>query len=94
MRWDPAKNAANKAKHGFSFEEASSLLLGGMDYLEIYDEASSIDEERFLAIGPIASGIVVVVFTERADDVIRIISARRATTREARLFRENTERKK
>jgi len=87
VEWDPTKNAANEAKHGLSFEQALQLLLGDADYLEIYDEANSLEEDRFIAIGPIAAGVVVIVFTERADEVIRIISARRATPREIALYR-------
>lgn len=90
VEWDPAKSASNEAKHGLSFEQASELLVGDADYLEIYDEASSVGEDRFLAIGPVQAGvIVVVVFTERFEDVIRIISARKATPREVELFREH-----
>ena len=56
------------------------------DRLEIYDEAHSTFEDRFLAIGPAASGIVVVVYSEPREGVLRIISARRATKREAKRF--------
>ena len=91
VEWDPAKSAANEVKHGLSFEQASQLLRGDSDYLEVYDEASSVDEDRFVAIGPIDVGIIVVVFTERSDDIIRIISARKATRREVELFRERGE---
>jgi uncharacterized DUF497 family protein len=39
-------------------------------------------EDRFLAIGPVAKGVVVRTFSEPRDDVVRIISARRATRAE------------
>jgi hypothetical protein len=87
VEWDPVKAATNEAKHRLSFEEASTLFTSGVDYLEILDEAGSADEPRFIAIGPVRAGVIVVVFTERADDIIRIISARRATRQEAALFR-------
>jgi uncharacterized DUF497 family protein len=48
----------------------------------LFDEAHSVDEERFIAIGPISRGVVLVVWTEQDEDTIRIISARRATKRE------------
>ena len=86
FEWDPDKDRANREKHGISFEEASELLESVNDFLEIYDEAHAGDEERFIAIGPIRNRMVVVYYTERADDVIRIISARRATKNEVRLF--------
>ena len=60
FEWDPAKNRRNFRKHGVSFEQASDLFTSGMDFLEIYDERHSAKEERFLAIGPIRSGVVVV----------------------------------
>jgi uncharacterized DUF497 family protein len=65
-----------------SFEEASALFSSGADYLEIFDEAHSDDEERFIAIGPIRRGVVLVVWTEPEEDTTRIISARWATKRE------------
>lgn len=86
ITWDPVKNAANQRKHGVAFEEAQALFLGAEDYLEIYDEAHSDQEDRFIAIGPIPRGLVLVVWTERDEDVIRIVSARWATTAEQRLF--------
>lgn len=83
---DEAKNLANQNKHGVSFEEASALFTSGVDYLELFDNAHSDDEERFIAIGPIARGVVLVVWTEQDEDGIRIISARMATKRERDYF--------
>jgi uncharacterized DUF497 family protein len=82
IEWDPTKDLANQEKHGVSFREASELFVSGVDYLELFDEAHSHDEDRFIAIGPIARGVVLVVWTERGEDIVRIISARWATTRE------------
>ncbi len=56
FEWDPAKAEANRRKHGVSFEAARSLLTSGVDYLEIYDDAHSGGEDRYLAIGPTARG--------------------------------------
>lgn len=86
VTWDPAKNLANQKKHGVSFEEASELFTGGQDYLELFDEAHSREEDRFIAIGPIRRGLVLVVLTEQDESTIRIISARWATTREQAAF--------
>jgi uncharacterized DUF497 family protein len=85
--WDDSKNRANQRKHGVSFEEASILFSQGGDYLEIFDEAHSDDEDRFIAIGPIDRGIILVVYTERDGDTLRIISARWASKRETDLYR-------
>jgi hypothetical protein len=82
VTWDETKNLANQFKHGVSFEEASALFSTGVDYLEIFDDAHSDEEERFIAIGPIARGIVLVIWTEQDEDTMRIISARLATKRE------------
>ena len=87
VTWDRAKNLANQKNHGISFQEASELLTSGADYLELFDDAHSDDEDRFIAIGPIRRGLVLVIWTERDEDVIRIISARWATRSEQALFR-------
>lgn len=89
--WDPAKDEANQQKHGLGFGEAAELFSSGSDYLEIVDEHHSFDEERFIAIGPIRRGLVLVVWTERDGDTVRIISARFATKRETRLFHQHME---
>jgi uncharacterized DUF497 family protein len=87
IEWDEAKNRANRLKHGLSFEQAAVLFERSADYLVIYDDQHSADEDRFLAIGPVSRGIATVVYTEPGEDVIRIIGARRATRGEAALFR-------
>src|SRR4051794_9646524 len=83
--WDGGKSLSNRRKHGVSFEEVKELFASG-DYLEIFDESHSDSEDRFLTIGPVARGLVLVSWTERDDDVIRIISARWASPREMALF--------
>lgn len=85
--WDEAKNRENQRKHGLSFQEARALLVSGVDHLEIFDDQHSEDEDRFISIGPIARGIVLVVWTERDERTTRIISARFATKREVGLYR-------
>lgn len=86
IEWDAAKERANRAKHGIGFDEVRALFEGDQDYLVIYDDEHSDDEDRFLAIGSIKRGVVVVVHTEPGDDVIRIIGARTATRAEEQLF--------
>jgi uncharacterized DUF497 family protein len=61
FEWDDAKDLDNQEKHGLSFMEAQRLFESGADYLEIFDEEHSEFEDRFIAIGPIDRGIVVVV---------------------------------
>ena len=71
FEWDPHKDQANQKRHGLSFDQAVELFTGDNDYLEIYDEGHSDEEDRFIAIGLIRAGVVVVVYTERREDVIQ-----------------------
>jgi uncharacterized DUF497 family protein len=73
FEWDARKERQNIAKHGVSFKEAEELFASDVDFLEIYDADHSATEERFIAIGPIRRGVVLVVFTERVEDTIRFI---------------------
>ncbi len=86
FEWDPSKDRTNQARHGLSFEQARELLSSETDCLEIYDEAHSDREDRFIAVGPISEGVVLVVWTERQEGTIRIISARWATARETDMY--------
>ncbi|MCH9651674.1 MAG: BrnT family toxin [Deltaproteobacteria bacterium] len=88
IEWDEAKNLANQRNHRISFEEARVLFESGVDYLEIFDATHSVEEDRFVAIGQIRRGLVLVVWTERQEDVVRIISARMATRHETKLYTE------
>jgi uncharacterized protein len=58
FEWDLKKEQANVRKHGISFARARQLLESDADYLEIFDEAHSVDEDRFIAIGPIDEGVI------------------------------------
>jgi len=87
IEWDDAKDLLNQEKHGLSFAEARSLFESDLDYLEIFDSEHSDIEDRFIAIGPIERGLVVIVYTERNEDTIRIIGARWANKREQSLYR-------
>jgi len=86
ITWSPEKNDANVRKHDVSFEEAGELFTSGVDYLEVFDDEHSDFEDRFIAIGPIRRGVVLVVWTERDEDALRIISARWALPREQELY--------
>lgn len=92
VEWDPEKDELNQAKHGISFSDVRALFDSEADYLVMFDEVHSETEDRFIAIGAIERGIVVVVFTEPEEDTTRIISARLATDREQSLYRSHMER--
>ena len=84
FKWDEAKAEANEKRHGVSFSEARKLFDREDDLIEWFDGHYPPGEDRFKAIGPVGDGLLVVIFTERQEDTIRIISARAATPREIR----------
>lgn len=83
--WDELKNAANQKKHGIPFEEARAVFESA-DYLEIFDQDHSETEDRFIAIGLVGRGLIVVVWAESEPGTRRIIGARFATRREQSLY--------
>ena len=85
FEWDPKKNRADQGKHGLGFEDAVRVFDADGEALELSDDRHSDDEERFITIGPIHGGLVLVAWTEMVDDIIRVISARWATPSERRL---------
>lgn len=88
-QWDPAKARANFAKHGVSFADAVSALED--DLALTMRDPDWEDEERWITLGRNAlGGLVVVVYTWRAEDV-RLISARPATRRERHQYEEHHE---
>ena len=82
FEWDPEKEKLNIEKHdGITFEMASRVFLD-RKRIEKYDENhSSLEEERWNAIGMV-NEVLFVVFTEITDERIRIISARIAEREE------------
>jgi len=85
IEWDEQKNAINIIKHGISFNTAA-LVFGDSNRIEIPDELHSKDEIRYKIIGRVGDKkIILVVCTDR-DNIIRIISARKATKTERRLY--------
>ncbi len=92
--WDSEKNRRNQKQHGLSFEDAVKVFDAEDQALELFDEDHSDFEDRFITIGPIQGGLVLVVWTERVDDIIRVISARWATPGERRLYRRHMEQRR
>ena len=80
FEWDDRKDAENQRKHKITFEEARTVFAD--EYARLLDDPDhSGDEDRFILLGLSAAfRVLVVVHTYRAhDDIIRIISARKAT---------------
>ena len=89
FEWDESKDRLNQKNHdGISFEYAARVFLDSKR-IEMLDENHSDEsEERYNVIGCVER-ILFVVYTERGSDNIRIISARRATPKEEKLYYEN-----
>ena len=85
FEWDERKNERNTRKHGVSFEEARTVFDDPL-HLSLLDYRFSYFEERWITIGMTGEkGIVVAAhlyFDEEDEEVVRIISARRATRQE------------
>jgi len=89
FEWDADKAKLNIRKHGVSFEEAMTVFGDTLAFV-FDDDSHSREEYRELIIGhSIAGRLIIVSFTERPNRILRIISARAATTREGRDYEEN-----
>ena len=83
FEWDPSKAAANKRKHGVSFEEAAECF---QDPLALILEEPRYPDRSILIGSSLRQRLILTVFVERDAAVIRIVSARRATIRERRKY--------
>ena len=91
FEWDPKKARSNLAKHGVSFDEASTAFQDTLS-ITINDPLHSENEKRFVLIGCSSRNrLLVIVHAERGNR-IRIISARRATRRERLRYEEDARR--
>lgn len=84
FEWDPAKNRANIRKHGFDFRDAELLFRGAL--LAEPDTREDYGERRWSGLGKLGDRIVKVVFAELDKETIRIISLRKATSRERKEY--------
>ena len=86
FEWDAAKAASNLAKHGISFEEASTVF-GDRLATTVLDPDHSVGEERWLTTGLSRQRRLVIVWhTNREETTIRIIGARLPTPSERRTY--------
>jgi len=89
FEWNARKDRANRKKHGVGFSEAALVFADPLARI-FPDEDHSSDEYREIIIGHSPTNrLLVISFTESATDVVRIISARRATRREQFDYEEN-----
>jgi uncharacterized DUF497 family protein len=88
FEWDAGKAAANRRKHGVSFEEAATVF-DDPHAISIADAAHSGREDRQRTIGlSVRLRVLIVVHTERIGVIVRVISARKANKREASEYEE------
>lgn len=87
FEWDTTKATANKNKHGIAFDEAETVFYDEHALL-IADPEHSVNEERFLLLGlSWKPNLLVVCHCYRTrEEVVRIISARKATKNESKEY--------
>ena len=86
--WDPEKAVANVRKHGVTFEEATTAFGDPLAFVV----TDTLDLDRRLLVGEtVTAKLLVTVFTETSSEVVRIISARRATKHERRRYESGEE---
>jgi uncharacterized DUF497 family protein len=85
FEWDEIKAEDNRKKHKVSFDEAAAIFHDPFS-ITMPDPDHSVEEKRYIDIGCSSDGrLLMVVYTERGND-IRIISCRRATTAEKKVY--------
>ena len=78
FEWDPAKERANRRKHGVSFDEATTVFADPFS-INMPDPTHAVSEERFLVLGrAVTARLLIVAYAERGPRT-RLISARRAS---------------
>ena len=87
--WDAKKAVSNRSKHGVSFAEAITAFDDPYALIEKDEAHSTLEETRESLIGEAEPGVLVVIFTVReAGAVYRVISARKASRKEKKLYEE------
>jgi len=83
--WNETKNQENLSKHGLSFEDANIVFSGPCVTFE--DTRYDYGEERFITLGLLAGRVVVIAHTPRGERT-RVISMRKANSREQKIYQE------
>lgn len=84
LTWDAEKRRSNLAKHGLDFADAQAVFRGAVLIFE--DKRRSCGEQRFVALGMLKEIVVAIAFTEPEEDLIRIISMRKAIRNEQQIY--------
>lgn len=89
FEWDEEKNLINQEKHSVSFDEAKEVFFDPL-HISKLDHRFSYFEERWITVGSTSKQKILVVanlfFTEDGEEIIRIISARKANNKERRYY--------
>ncbi|SFV70816.1 hypothetical protein MNB_SV-13-329 [hydrothermal vent metagenome] len=89
FEWDEKKNISNQEKHGVSFEEAKEVFDDALQISKL-DHRFNYFEERWITIGVTKKEHILVVanlfFTDDGEEIIRIISARKANNSERKIY--------
>lgn len=83
VEWSEAKRLSNLRKHSLDFVDAISVLEGAIITFE--DDRFDYSEDRFVSLGLLKDNVVVIAHTE-CDDEVRVISMRKATSNERRVY--------
>lgn len=88
FEWDSLKATSNKKKHGVTFEEAQSVFYDDFA-IQFFDDVNSEIEDRFLMLGYSNEARVLLIChcEKESGNFIRIISARKATAKERKLYK-------
>jgi hypothetical protein len=84
FEWDQAKARSNLEKHGVSFLTAAAIFLN--ERLERVDDREDYGEVRWIALGRVDIEVYRVVYTWRAENFVRIVSAQRASKDEEEIY--------
>ncbi len=84
--WDESKRLANLSKHGLDFADAEQVFNNPLVVFE--DTRASYGEQRMVAIGLLQALVIVIVHVD-ADNIIRVISMRKATRNETDIYYRN-----
>lgn len=87
FEWDEAKNRLNIRDHKIDFADVLPVFRGPM--LVELDDREEYGEDRWVAVGSLGNLVIVVVYTERRRDTVRIISARKANRFERRRYEQS-----
>jgi uncharacterized DUF497 family protein len=83
FEWDEAKQQANLGKHRLDFADVETVFAGAIFTFE--DDRFEYSEDRYITLGLLRGTVVVIAHTER-EGVIRVISMRKATKNEQRVY--------